>query len=54
MKDETRGMSITDVWLKSKKNLWLKSKLYLFITGDNHESKKSKDITNNVVDDEII
>ena len=54
MKDETRGMPLKNLWLKSKKNLWLKSKIYLFITGDNHESKKSKKITENVVDGEQI
>ena len=33
--------------------IWLKSKMYTFITEDNHESKKEKDIMKNVVDDEL-
>ena len=33
--------------------LGLKSKTYTFITEDNHESKRAKDINKNVVADEL-
>ena len=45
MKDETCGVPI-------KGFVGLKSKFYTFITEDNHESKKAKDINKNVADDE--
>ena len=46
MKDETCDVPI-------KGFVGLKSKMYTFVTEENHESKKAKDINRNVVDDEL-
>ena len=46
MKNETCGLSI-------KCFVILKSKIYNFITEDNHESKKTKDINEIVLSDEL-
>ena len=46
IKDETCGVPI-------KGFVGLLSKMYPFITGDNHESKNSKSINKNIVDDEL-
>ena len=45
-KDELSGVPI-------KKILGLKAKIYTYITKGNHEYKKTKDICENVVDDEL-
>ena len=42
MKHETNGVTI-------KCSSGLKSKMYTFITEDNHESKKAKGITKNII-----